>query len=315
MALALCGCQSTVEDPCQQLTLQLPEQPAIEIASAEVSRHNLRAWVAGLTDPVLGGRHAGTPGARAAAVWLAGEMKRLGLDPGAAGYCQGFSTYGEAPDFNVVGRLAGNEAAPRILLSAHYDGQGRHPNGRIFPGADDNASGIAALLEIARLVQQNRSGTAATGVDWTFIASGAEEIGQLGAREVLADASLAAANVTVAINLDMVGRRPGKTPRETQSAIGYLALGEGSQTLVSAIEQAARRATVDVIALDDFGDAKPAITDAHVFSQRLSTLLLSTALHEDHHRLSDTPDRLDFDQIARTVTLTLALADIIAHRS
>jgi hypothetical protein len=59
----------------------------------------------------------------------------------------------------------------------------------------------------------------------------------------------------------------------------------------------------------------PTISDAEVLAARWPTLLLSTGLHEDHHQLSDTPERIDYGQIERAVRLVLELGDIIAGLS
>ncbi len=245
-------------------------------------------------------------------------MAGLGLDSlTEAGFCRGFTLY-DGKDYNVIGQLSNGSSGsdrPNILVGAHYDGQGRHPAGKIYPGADDNASGVAALLEVARLAKRQHSSTektATSGVDWTFVAFGGEEVGQLGARSFLADASIDLAQLDLAIHLDMVGRPLGP---DAQNAIGYLTLSKNTPPLAQALKQAANAAGVEIVSLEDFGALKPMITDAEVFSHRLPTLLLSTALHEDHHRVSDTPDRLDYDQIQRASQLVLALAGIIADRS
>ncbi len=324
----LCGCQPAAEDPCSQFAPGPLTPFEIEVESAELSTLNLRAWVAGLTSPALEGRHAGEPGARAAAAWVAGQMTTLGLDSGESGFCRSFTLYGDGEDYNVIGHLSNGPSAgdrPVILVGAHYDGQGRHPAGQIYPGADDNASGVAALLEVARLAKRHPSASADTSaaetsstetstrpIDWVFVAFGAEEVGQLGARNFLADTSIELSRIELVINLDMVGRPLGPDARE---AIGYLTFGERSQLIMPDLDQAARDAGVEIVSLEDFGDLKPMITDAEVLAQRLPTLLLSTALHSDHHRVSDTPDRVDYAQIRRASALVLALANIIVDHS
>ena len=292
------------------------DPPRIDLASPGVSRQNLTAWIEWLSSPRLAGRHAGEAGADATAAVLASQMAAFGLTSPAAGYCRGFELLG-GPDYNVVG-LAGPTApasdSPVVLLGAHYDGQGMHPAGAIYPGADDNASGLAALLEVARLVTRQRpseDGARTSAIGWVFAALGAEEVGQVGSRAYLAAPSLDPSRIRLMINLDMVGR---PWPGERRRAIGYQAMGPAREATVSALDRAAELAGVEVRPLAGLGELAPTISDARVFAARMPTLLLSTALHEDHHQLTDVPERIDYGQIERTVQLVLTLADILADR-
>jgi len=103
--------------------------------------------------------------------------------------------------FNLVGRLAATaESAaaepPAILLCAHYDHLGAGPEG-VFPGADDNASGVATLLEVLRLLAEQPRET-----ELRFLFPDAEELGMLGAKAYLARWGKPA----LVVNLDSVGR-------------------------------------------------------------------------------------------------------------
>ncbi len=298
------------------------EQPAIDLEDPGISRHNLRAWIELLTAPGLRGRHAGEDGARHAAALVAAQMARVGLvPPGRAGgapskpsgddYCRGFP-FLDAEDYNVVGTLPRSSFAMEtpgmpvdqrvMLLSAHYDGQGVHPAGMVYPGADDNASGVAALLEIARLAARRP----APRIGWAFVAFGAEEGGQQGSRAYLSTPVVA--RIELAVNLDMIGR-PFSGERD---AIGYLAYGRSAPATQAWLRAAANDSGLKVRSLEQSGELMPAISDAEVLATRLPTLLLSTALHEDHHQLTDTPEKIDYGQIERTVRLVLELGDMIA---
>ncbi len=295
-------------EPCAGDATPAIERPAIDLGRSDVSRHNLRAWVELLADGRLEGRHAGTRGARDAAALLAAEMAHLGLEPAdpEGGFCRGFPFMGDR-DFNVVGHLPAADGRAAVLVGAHYDGQGVHPLGRIYPGADDNASGVAALLEVARLAGRRPE---APRPGWIFVAFGAEEVGRMGSRAYLSDPRAPPPGIELAVNLDMVGR---PLDGELGGAIGFLAYGASPPATRSRLVAAAAAAGVEIRPLDDAGDLKPALTDAQVLAARWPTLLLSTALHEDHHRLSDTPERIDGAQIERAARLVLALGDILAE--
>ncbi len=311
--------EKVVLEECEEAASPAIDVPLLDFQDPDVSRHNLRAWVDLLTSPSLRGRHAGEPGARYAAALLAAQMARVGLVPPrpGSGFCQGFR-FLDAEDFNVVGHLdvaglrpaAAADGRTAILVSAHYDGQGVHPAGMIYPGADDNASGVSALLEVARLALRRES-DGGTAPAWVFAAFGAEEGGQQGAHAYLADPSVVLSRIELAVNLDMIGRR---LPGEPGDAIGYLALGSSTAKTLSRLRTTAEASGLEIRSLGTFGDLMPLISDAEVLATRLPTLLLSTALHEDHHQLSDIPERIDYGQIERATRLVLELGDIIAAR-
>ncbi len=287
------------------------ELPALDLASPGVSQANLRTWIDLLTSPALEGRHAGEPGAWAVADLLARQLAAFGLEPPAEGACQAFPFF-DGEDYNVTASYRSGtvlsdpgDGRPLILVSAHYDGQGKHPAGMIYPGADDNASGIAALLELARLTDPGDD----SRVGWVFTAFGAEEAGRMGSHAYIRHPPLDLSGVALAVNLDMVGR---PLPGEAPDAIGYLTSPDDTSALV---RRAAEIAGVDARDLDSFGKLRPMISDADVLAERLPTVLLSTALHKDHHQLSDVPERVEIAQVERAVHLVLALADILTGRS
>ncbi len=320
LCLLFAACESVQDDAgglCAGVPVPAIAPPALDLQDPGVSQHNLRAWVELFTSPQLRGRHAGEDGARQAAALVAAQMARVGLMPppradgtSGDGYCRGFP-FLDAEDYNVVGALprlppsgGAVPAGERVrLLSAHYDGQGVHPAGMVYPGADDNASGVAALLEVARLTARQTSSR--TDIAWAFVAFGAEEGGQQGSRAYLSAPSVALARIELAVNLDMVGR---PFPGEGGEAIGYIASGGSAPVTLTRLRAAAGGSALEVRSLDQSGELMPTISDAAVLATRLPTLLLSTALHEDHHQLTDTPEKLDYGQIERAVRLVLALA-------
>ena len=120
-------------------------------ADAVLKTENIRSNVEYLCSPELGGRATGTPGGRAAASWLEGNFRVLGLQPLGGAWLHGFNT-AEGLARNVIGLIPGSATPARyVILMAHYDNLG-YLNGAFYPGADSNASGVAALLEIAGMV-------------------------------------------------------------------------------------------------------------------------------------------------------------------
>ena len=278
---------------------------ALDLDAAQVSTANLKTWIDFLTRPELRGRRAASQGSDAAAAALAANAAALGLaapfadnDPGGS-YCQAFNIL-ETEDQNVVAHLGGESDRPAVVLvGAHYDGQGVHPTGAVYPSADDNASGVAALFEVARLAARRE---AQWPFDLVFVAFGAEELGQVGAKVWLAEPSVPLDRLALMINFDMVGRA---WPGEPATSIGYLTEGPGPFPNLAAASAASGVAVRPWTEL--FDEALNA--DSTVFSPHVPTLFLSTGLHADHHERGDTPERVDLGQIERAVRLVLEILD------
>ncbi len=274
------------------------DAPGLE-ATGEPSVANLSAWVHTLAGPELRGREAGTTDALRAARAIAERFAALGIEPpDAGGYCREF--WGDGfRDHNVVAHVPPREPACRwVMLGAHYDALGVDRKGRVFPGADDNASGVALLLEAARVLT---SAERAPRVGLSFVAFGGEEKDLSGSRAYAEHPTRPLADVALMINVDMVGRRPGGHP-----GIGYEPSGRGRAETDRMVKGAAGRARVGVIPML-LGDR----SDSASFAPHVATVFFSTAVSADYHRPTDTPERVDYAQVRRALDLVLELIDSV----
>jgi hypothetical protein len=158
----------------------------------------LRARVAELAAPALDGRATGAPGDAAARALLVARFRCLGLTPAGDAFEQPFAASGD-PTANVVGYVAGTDPdAGIILVGAHHDHLG---DGHL--GANDDASGVAALLAIAQAVRQGPPPRRTIA----FALFGAEEPGLVGSSFFAAHPpdALPLARIVYDVNLDMVG--------------------------------------------------------------------------------------------------------------
>src|SRR5690606_12333213 len=126
-----------------------PAAPKPDVADRAQALEDLRI----LSADDMEGRGVGTPGGARARAYLEGRLKAIGVQPFGPGYAQPFSFKGKDDvrnGVNLVGRIPGTGASDKVLVvGAHYDHEGiKH--GQIYNGADDNASGVAGLLAIAR---------------------------------------------------------------------------------------------------------------------------------------------------------------------
>src|SRR5215207_7591453 len=168
----------------------------------------VRRLLSALSDDSLEGRMTASRGSARAAAIIAAEMRRLGLEPaGDSGYFQRVPIALVAAG-NVVGVLRGTDPLVRdsaVLIDAHYDhlGIGRAVRGdSIYNGADDDASGVVAVLEIARAL------TAGPRPRRTviFAATTGEEVGLLGTRWYLQHPVVPVAQMSANLEIEMIGR-------------------------------------------------------------------------------------------------------------
>jgi hypothetical protein len=175
-----------------------------------------------LADDSLYGRGAGTPSEWRAAEYVRDAFAAAGLDPGVPGFLQTFpiGDRGQSPNAgaqsqNVVGILPGSGglADEWVVVGAHYDHVGWRqiaPDSiEVFNGADDNGSGTALLIELARYATHffmRGEGAATSRRSIMFQAYGAEEIGLVGSDYFCATATVPLDDVAAMVNLDMVGR-------------------------------------------------------------------------------------------------------------
>ncbi|HEV7992004.1 MAG TPA: M20/M25/M40 family metallo-hydrolase [Gemmatimonadaceae bacterium] len=203
--------------------------------SGAVTESDVRRLLGALSDDSLEGRMTGTRGSAKAAAIIADEMRRIGLEPagdsayfqrvpvamvggGAGGpqraLLESFAAYDALPAerrlkaVNVVGVLRGTDPVLRdsaVLIDAHYDhlGIGRAVNGdSIYNGADDDASGVVAVLEIARVL----AGGPAPKRTVIFAATTGEEVGLLGTRWYLRHPVVPIAQMSANMEIEMIGR-------------------------------------------------------------------------------------------------------------
>ncbi len=212
---------------------------------------------------------------------------------------------------NVVGILPGADAArddEAVVLGGHYDHVGlggrfsSSPDrtGDIHNGADDNASGIAALIEIGRAAAADRSRFPRSLV---FVAFAGEERGLFGSAHYANNPAIPMADTIAMLNLDMIGR-----PRR-----GVEVGGMGTaQPLRAEVEGAGKIAGIDVRP-STIGAGRS--DDASFLDKRVPSLHLFTGFHDDYHRPTDDWQRIDAAGTARVATLALELAARLAARA
>src|SRR5262245_45247232 len=255
------------------------------LSISAVSVDRLKAHVTWLADPAREGRHAGTPGAAAAAEYISQQLKELGCDV-------------QMQDFggrrkNVVGRIG--KAERYVLLGAHYDGQG--PG---MPSASDNAAGVAVMLELIRELKGKE-----LPVSMVAVAFDDEEQGLNGSRYYVDHPLYPLDQAQAAIIFDSMGRQFMDLSSWTLFVMG----AEYSKELSSVVQKRARPEML-VIGTDLIG---PRSDFAGFGLKRVPYLFFTHATHKDYHGEGDTADRVDYTRLAQDSELIVQIIQDLAR--
>lgn len=275
-------------------------------ANLRIDSDRLIEAVTTLSDLKFEGRAAGSPGGQAARAWLLERFKAIGLQPVSGRYVYPFSftrmsvagrVNGEGA--NVVGQCLGTDTkAPVFVVSSHYDHLGVR-EGKIYPGADDDASGVAVMLAVAEYCLKTPFKRTVV-----FAAFDAEEAGLQGAKAFMIAPPMPKERIALNVNLDMVSR---SDKREI-----FVAGTHPWPQLKAPMEEVAKRAPITVL----FGHDKPVAiaggvddwtnqSDHGPFNAaKIPFVYFGVEDHADYHKPTDTADKIDrgfFVDVAETV--------------
>lgn len=293
-------------------------EPTPAIAAAEFC-----ATVATLAADSMEGREAGTPGAERAAAYVAWRFAELGLEAPGGSYLQPFGFPAAArrdphhasgpgdsliTSANIVAILRGGDpalAGEAVVVGAHYDhlgwgGPGSLARGEraIHNGADDNASGVAGLLELAEHFHGQPPRRTLV-----LVAFGAEELGAIGSQRYVLEPAWPLERTVAMINLDMIGRlRESLSIQGVGSSPAWPSLVDSLAGLPGAPEIAG--------VPDGLGPSD----HASFYVARVPVLFFFTGAHEDYHRPSDDVERIDGAGAVRVLELAAAAIRAIADR-
>ncbi len=209
---------------------------------------------------------------------------------------------------NIIAIKRGDEQA--IIVSAHHDHLGM-VDGAFYPGADDNASGLAVMLGIARArATQNYKHTI------VFISFGAEEDGLVGSGAYIEDPLWPLDATNAVINFDMVGRNffeAGADQAKTAAVVGLEFNVSLSDVAARAADEVGLHLVVVPARLLELFGLHDRTDDWWFRRQGIGAIHFSTGLHRDYHAPSDTPDRIRPQQLARVAHTAAALLDWLAN--
>lgn len=309
-----------------------PVRPARSVSA--IKGGDVRRILSALAADSMEGRLSGSRGANRAAAFISREMRAIGLTPaGDSGYYQKVALaieHGRRPGsmrvldslgalaaipeadrrigYNMIGFLEGSDPVLReqvVVIAAHYDhlGIGTPVNGdSIYNGADDDASGVTAVLEIARALKAEAPPKRTV----VFITTTGEEEGILGTKWYAAHAKFPISKMVAEMEVEMIGRPdslaggPGKgwLTGYDRSTMGDMLKAEGVPIVADPYPQMRFFERSDNIIFARLG------IPAHTLS--------SYNMHSDYHALTDDIDRIDFPHMTAVIRAGAMAARLLA---
>ena len=295
---------------------QLEKRPALAMLTPVFNAARMEKDVLTLSDEAMQGRGIGTAGLDDAAEYIAAQFHQAGLEPAGedGSYFQSFSVTGEngkeVKVRNVLGVIPGTNTDMKdesVVLSAHYDHLGlgwpgvkAGNEGKIHYGADDNASGVAVMLELARNLGQSMEPARSV----VFAAFTAEEAGLLGARHYVKNMQRYPSNKVMGnLNIDTVGRLGdnkllvlGSTSaREWKFIFMGASFVTGVQTEMP---------TQDIDSSDQVAFIEAGVPAVQFFS----------GASPDYHKPTDTADKLDINGLVKVASIVREGVEYLAER-
>lgn len=271
---------------------------ACVVHAQDFDSNRIQKHIKTLADDTFEGRGTGTEGEKKAAAYIQDEFKKLKLVPKGDNntYLQTFTYKGgahgegdEGTANNIVAYLD-NGAANTIIIGAHYDHLGlgeqsgsleANSKGVIHNGADDNASGVAGVLELAKYFTKNKT---KEKNNFLFLCFSGEEMGLFGSKYLADHSPVDLATVNYMINMDMIGRLDAQTKTVVVHGTGTSPVWEN---LVKGFE------TDNIKIKTDSSGTGPS-DHTSFYLKNLPVLHFFTGSHSDYHKPSDDWDKINY---------------------
>ncbi|MDT8347093.1 MAG: M28 family metallopeptidase [Flavobacteriaceae bacterium] len=300
-----------------------PEKYAATITSEELKEH---LYI--FASDSMQGRFTGSEGQKKAAEYIVDFYKKEGI----AGPTQEANAHFQsipasyftrsrnaADSENVLGFIKGSEFPDEVIvLSAHYDHVGVDKDGNVFNGADDDGSGSMALLEIAEAFNQAAKEGKGPRRSVLILHVTGEEIGLYGSKYYTDNPIFPLANTVANLNIDMIGRiDPDKG---TNDNYVYLI---GSDRLSMELHQVSEKVNEQFVQMElDYKYNAPNDPNRFYFrsdhynfaKNNIPVIFYFNGVHEDYHKITDTPDKIEYDLLAKRAQLIFHTAWELANR-
>jgi len=282
------------------------------VSGQKIEEKNIKTHIKFLADDALQGRQTGSAGERMALDYIEKQFKALKLEPKgeSASFEQPFAfktgahgTGTEGTAHNAIAYLD-NKADKTIIIGAHFDHLGlaengssldANPQGKIHNGADDNASGVAGVLELARYFSKNKINEKS---NFLFICFSGEELGLYGSKYFTEHPSIDLTKVNYMINMDMIGRLNPTTKIVSVSGSGTSPVWE---TLF-------KNTTTSLNIKTDSAGIGPS-DHTSFYLKNIPVLHFFTGSHSDYHKPTDDWDKINYEGEKEVLELIISVIE------
>jgi hypothetical protein len=283
------------------------------VGQTQINPKLIQSHIKILSSDSLEGRGTGTAGEKLAIAYIQSQWSKIGLVPKGDGklFTQKFTFKGgihgtgeEGNAYNLVGFID-NQAANTIVIGAHFDHLGlgnqgssldANPQNKIHNGADDNASGVAGVIELARYFQTNKI---KESTNFLFLCFSGEELGLYGSKYFTENPTIDLTKVSYMINMDMIGRMDPQSKNLAVSGTGTSAAWEPLLKKLSSEKL--------LIKTDSAGVGPSDHTSFYL--KNIPVLHFFTGSHSDYHKPSDDAEKINYEGEKEILELIIRLVE------
>lgn len=306
--------------------------------SSSIKKEDLYKHISILASDEFEGRETGKKGMELAAAYISNHFKNIGLnkiisDDDEATYFQNFSIQNRRKQVikgkNVIGYIEGSKYKDEyVILTAHYDHVGINDKKEIYNGADDDASGTSAILEVAEAFSLALKDGKKPKRSIIFMLVAGEEKGLLGSKYYVNNPIFPLENTITNLNIDMIGRIDSAhfENRDYLYLIGSNILSDDLHNLSERVNKKHTKLNLDYRFNDpdfpvyEFGRFRPNRyyyrSDHYNFAEKnIPVIFYFNGTHIDYHQPTDTIEKIELDLITKRTKLIFHTAWEIANRN
>jgi Zn-dependent M28 family amino/carboxypeptidase len=303
------------------------EDKSFQKANATITSQDLKKHLFIIAADDMEGRDTGSKGQKKAGKYMIAEYEKMGIShPKSmtdfyqkvpAAFMNGRS--GNLPDSeNILAFIEGSKKPEEIIvISAHYDHIGTNSKGEIYNGADDDGSGTVAVMQIANAFQTAKNSGKGPKRSILFLHVTGEEHGLHGSRYYAENPIFPMKNTVVDLNIDMIGR---DDPENRGKDYVYVIGSEMLSKELKVISEDVNKRTTNLILNYKYDDPKDPErlyyrSDHYNFAKNgIPVIFYFDGIHEDYHKPTDTPDKIDYELLQKRAQLVFATAWELANR-
>lgn len=273
-----------------------------------------------LCDSIMAGRASGSDGSANARRYIMNYLDQLQVQPFLYQSTQKFYHKGGVQMHNILAVVPALGFSDKyVVVSAHYDHLGTI-KGKTYPGADDNASGVSALLTLAQMFSQMRRDSVGPGVNILFALFDGKEYSMAGSEHFVSTLPIAADKIICNVNMDILGSTlvpPKGFGSNYMIVLGRGTLPRGRQDLIDSCNMAGGEPLeldYTFYGSDEFTKTMYKLGDQYPFSKKgIPALLFTSGFHSHTLKTSDTPAIVSGDVLARRTRLIFRVIDALAQ--